>query len=159
MNSQRKIINWVFLIFWMCFIFYMSNQPANISDSQSFKAMAVLEGIGIDVNGIFGELANFVVRKCAHFLEYMILAFLTMNVVKMYFAFKVSSVLSVIFVFLYACTDEFHQLFIPGREGAFRDVMIDSCGALFGIAVIIILKKIVNKIKIIYNNKNTNKLN
>ena len=53
MNSQRKIINWVFLIFWMCFIFYMSNQPANISDSQSFKAMAVLKGIGIDVNGIF----------------------------------------------------------------------------------------------------------
>lgn len=48
---------------------------------------------------------------------------------------------------------------MPGRACQFRDVMIDSCGALFGIAVIIILKKIVNKIKIIYNNKNTNKLN
>ena len=145
MNSQRKIINWVFLIFWMCFIFYMSNQPANISDSQSFKAMAVLKGIGIDVNGIFGELANFVVRKCAHFLEYMILAFLIINVVKMYFAFKVSSVLSIIFVFLYACTDEFHQLFIPGREGVFRDVMIDTCGGVTFILLYILFKIIARK--------------
>ena len=48
---------------------------------------------------------------------------------------------------------------MPGRACQFRDVMIDSGVALFGIAVIIILKKIVNKIKIIYNNKNTNKLN
>ncbi|KMW24635.1 hypothetical protein HMPREF0977_01630 [Clostridium sp. 1_1_41A1FAA] len=60
---------------------------------------------------------------------------------------------------LYAISDEIHQYFVPGRACQFRDVMIDSCGALFGIAVIIILKKIVNKIKIIYNNKNTNKLN
>lgn len=145
MNSQRKIINWVLLIFWMCLIFYMSNQPANISDSQSFKAMAVLKGIGIDVNGIFGELANFVVRKCAHFLEYMILAFLIMNVVKMYFVFKISSVLSIIFVFLYACTDEFHQLFIPGREGAFRDVMIDTCGGVTFILLYILFKISIRK--------------
>ena len=145
MNSQRKIINWVFLIFWMCFIFYMSNQPANISDSQSFKAMAVLESIGIDINGIFGELANFVVRKCAHFLEYMILAFLIINVVKMYFVFKISSVLSIIFVFLYACTDEFHQLFIPGREGAFRDVMIDTCGGVTFILLYILFKISIRK--------------
>ena len=72
MNSQRKIINWMLLIFWMCLIFYMSNQPANISDGQSFKVMAVLESLGINVNGIFGDLANFVVRKCAHFLEYIV---------------------------------------------------------------------------------------
>lgn len=130
MNSQRKIINWMLLIFWMCLIFYMSNQPANISDGQSFKVMAVLESLGINVNGIFGDLANFVVRKCAHFLEYMILALLIMNVVKIYFVFNISSILSVIFVFLYACTDEFHQIFIAGREGTFRDVMIDTCGGL-----------------------------
>ena len=42
---------------------------------------------------------------------------------------------------------------MPGRACQFRDVMIDSCGALFGIAVIVILKKMVNKIKNIYNNK------
>ena len=34
---------------------------------------------------------------------------------------------------VYACTDEFHQLFVEGRDGNFRDVMIDSTGALVGI--------------------------
>lgn len=130
MKSKRQIINWGLLIIWMGFIFYMSNQPANVSDGQSFKVLWILSSLGIDVNGVFGELANFVVRKCAHFLEYMILAFLLVNVIKTYFVFKVSSILSVVFVFLYACTDEFHQMFIPGREGAFRDVMIDTCGGI-----------------------------
>lgn len=141
MKSKREIINWGLLIIWMGFIFYMSNQPATVSDGQSYKVLWILSSFGIDVNGIFGELANFVVRKCAHFLEYMILAFLVVNVVKTYFVFKVSSILSVIFVFLYACTDEFHQMFIPGREGAFRDVMIDTCG---GITLILLYSLIKN---------------
>ena len=29
---------------------------------------------------------------------------------------------------LYACTDEIHQLFVPGRAGMVTDVMIDSIG-------------------------------
>lgn len=130
MKRKREIINWLLLIIWMGFIFYMSNQPANVSDGQSNKVLFILTGLGLDVNGIFGELANFVVRKCAHFLEYMILAFLLLNVVNIYCKSKVSSILSVVFVFLYACTDEFHQIFVPGREGAFRDVIIDTCGGI-----------------------------
>lgn len=130
MKRKREIINWLLLIIWMGFIFYMSNQPANVSDGQSNKVLFILTGLGLDVNGIFGELANFVVRKCAHFLEYMILAFLLLNVVNIYCKSKVSSILSVVFVFLYACTDEFHQIFVHGREGAFRDVIIDTCGGI-----------------------------
>lgn len=153
MNSKRKVANRILLIFWMCVIFYMSNQPANISDSQSFKVMSILGNFNIDVNGIFGELANFVVRKCAHFLEYMILGFLIMNVVRMYYVFKVSSIISILGVFLYACTDEFHQLFVPGREGAFRDVMIDTCGGLTFILFYILFRIIRRKY---FKNRNQN---
>lgn len=135
MKRKRNIINWLLLIIWMGFIFYMSNQPASVSDGQSNKVLFILTTLGLDVNGIFGELANFIVRKCAHFLEYMILAFLLLNVIKAYYKPKISSILSVVFAFMYACTDEFHQLFVPGREGAFRDVIIDTCG---GIALILL---------------------
>ena len=31
---------------------------------------------------------------------------------------------------LYAATDEFHQTFVPTREGCLRDVFIDSTGAI-----------------------------
>lgn len=130
MKNKRKILDWMLLIAWMILIFTMSNQPANISDSQSEGAIKLLLLIGIDANSIFGQLANFIVRKCAHFLEYMMLALLYINVAKHYFAKKVVIISTVAFVFTYACSDEIHQLFVPGREGAFRDVLIDTCGGV-----------------------------
>jgi VanZ family protein len=33
---------------------------------------------------------------------------------------------------LYAASDEFHQLFVPGRSGEVKDVLIDSAGAVTG---------------------------
>jgi VanZ family protein len=130
MNNKRKIIYWSLLITWMIVICVMSNEPAKISDSQSIGVLDLFSKMGININVFFGDLANFIVRKCAHFLEYMILALLILNVLKLYFNMKQVIVITVIFVFLYACSDEIHQLFVPGREGAIRDVIIDTCGGI-----------------------------
>jgi len=135
MKNRREIIYWTLLIIWMIGIFIMSNQPASISDSQSGSIIDILSRIGLDMNNIFGQLANFIVRKCAHFFEYMILALLVLNVLKLYFNRKQVIIITIVFVFLYACTDEIHQLFVQGREGAIRDVIIDTCG---GITLILI---------------------
>jgi Predicted integral membrane protein len=113
----------------------MSNQPAQISDSQSEGVINILSAIGINMNGIFGQLTNFIVRKCAHFLEYMVLSLLAFNVFKLYFNIRRVIFVTVVFVFFYACSDEIHQLFVLGREGAFRDVIIDTVG---GITLILI---------------------
>ena len=37
---------------------------------------------------------------------------------------------------VYAATDEFHQLFIPGRSGQVSDVLLDSAGALAGVLIL-----------------------
>lgn len=130
MSNKRKVFYWSLLIGWMIFIFLMSNQPAKISDSQSIGVLKLLFKFGIDINGVFGELANFIIRKCAHFLEYMILALLASNVVTLYCSTKRASIITIIFIFFYACSDEIHQLFVMGREGAFRDVLIDTSGGI-----------------------------
>ena len=130
MKNKRKIIYWSLLIIWMIIICLMSSQPATISDSQSIGVLYLFSKLGININSIFGDLANFVVRKCAHFIEYMILALLTFNLVKLYFNIKQVVILTIVFVFLYACSDEIHQLFVLGREGAIRDVVIDTCGGI-----------------------------
>jgi VanZ family protein len=130
MKNKREINYWILLIIWMIGIFIMSNEPASISDSQSSGVIDILSRIGVDVNNIFGQLANFLVRKCAHFLEYMILALLVFNVLKLYFNMKQVIIITIVFVFLYACSDEIHQLFVLGREGAIRDVIIDTCGGI-----------------------------
>jgi VanZ family protein len=113
----------------------MSNQPAVVSDSQSIGILDLFSKVGINITGIFGNLANFVIRKCAHFLEYMILALLAFNVLKLYFNAKQVAIFTIAFVFLYACSDEIHQLFVLGREGAIRDVIIDTCGGIFLIVI------------------------
>lgn len=135
MRNKRKIIYWILLILWMSMIAIMSNQPASISDSQSLGVLNQLNSIGINISNIFGDLSNFIIRKTAHFLEYMILGILIYNVLNFYFDKKQIFYIAVVLSALYACTDEIHQFFVAGRECAFRDVVIDTCGALCGVLI------------------------
>ena len=143
MKNKRKIIYWSLLIIWMIIICLMSSQPATISDSQSIGVLNLFSKLGINMNSIFGNFANFVVRKCAHFIEYMILALLVFNVFNLYFSMKQVVIITITCVFLYACSDEIHQLFVPGREGAIRDVMIDTCGGI----TLVLIKLLVTHLK------------
>lgn len=146
MNKKKKVVAWILLIFWMSLIFYMSNQPGDISDGQSDLVIRLFSYIGIELNDYFGNLASFIVRKGAHFTEYLILYLLAYNLNKNYFNRK-AKLYSIIVVFLYACSDEIHQFFIPGREMHIRDVIIDTSGGLFGYLVISIKNKIKNNHK------------
>ena len=127
-TKKKYVINLLLIVIWMTFIFLMSNQPAETSDSQSLGIISILSKLGIDMSGIFGDIANFIVRKCAHFLEYMILGFLIINLIKEDLKLKYIVLIVISGVFLYACTDEFHQLFVSGRDGNLRDIFIDTSG-------------------------------
>ena len=144
LKDSKNVKNLGLIIIWMCFIFFMSNQPAEISDSQSIGIINILSKMGIDMNGIFGDIANFIVRKCAHFIEYMILGFLIINLLKNDFKLQHVLLFAIMGVFLYACTDEFHQLFVPGRSGNFRDVIIDTSGGALS-AILFGLKRLLSK--------------
>ena len=115
------------MIIWMIFIFIMSNTNGNDSSSQSnFFANIILQFINIDK-----ETLTFLIRKLAHMSEYAILALFTYYAL-IKIAFNKRIIFQIIFLisFLYACSDEFHQLFISGRSGQFTDVLIDSTGCL-----------------------------
>lgn len=136
MIKYKKMISWILLIGWMSFIFFMSHQPGEVSSSQSDLVLKIFRFIGIELNDYFGEIATFIVRKAAHFSEYFILFLLSYNVFRCYEKNKKYSVYLILFVAIYAITDEFHQSFIPGRGPALRDVLIDTSGGLFGYIVI-----------------------
>ena len=132
MKNRGKIISWLLFLFWIGLIFYMSSQPGEVSSKQSNLVIKLFEIIGIDLNDKLGELATLIVRKTAHFTEYLILYFITVNFLKYNFQTQYFKVYSLLFVFLYACSDEIHQYFVPGRAMAFRDVLIDTLGGLAG---------------------------
>ncbi|MFA8437281.1 VanZ family protein [Pueribacillus sp. YX66] len=82
------------------------------------------------------DLFNFYVRKAAHFFAYFVLGMLALH------AFIKSGLhgwrsiwCALALCVLYAITDEVHQLFIAGRAGQVRDVLIDSVGAIVGISL------------------------
>jgi VanZ family protein len=127
---MKKYLKWILLVGWMVIIFIFSSQPGDVSDKQSRLVIYVFNALGLNLNSMLGELSNFIVRKGAHFTEYFILSILTYNAVKEDFKLPNALLISILVVFLYACSDEFHQSFVPGRGPAFRDVLIDTSGGI-----------------------------
>ena len=84
------------------------------------------------------ENLHFLVRKAAHATEYMILAFVLVWWLSALLPWKRAWPITLALGVLFAIVDELHQLFVPGRAGQITDVLIDSCGILCGIGVILL---------------------
>jgi hypothetical protein len=80
----------------------------------------------------FLDIKDFIIKKSFHFTEYFILLLLTFRAFKnsLNLSLKNNYLLSLLFVILYAVSDEFHQTLVPTREGTLRDVIIDTLGGL-----------------------------
>ena len=132
---KRKILPWALVIFWMALIFYLSHQPATESDGLSIgiteKILELIQRIVPDITLDIGRF-NHIVRKNAHFFVYLVLGVLVANGLTNSSKATVFRVALLICV-LYAISDEVHQLFVPGRGGQIKDVIIDSTGSLVGI--------------------------
>jgi VanZ family protein len=86
------------------------------------------------------EKIHYAVRKMGHFVEYTILAILLWRALRTERGFNnlvpLAQFMAVLLVCaFYASTDEFHQRYVRGREPSVHDVVLDSCGAAFGLTV------------------------
>src|SRR5262245_54282259 len=70
-------------------------------------------------------------RKLGHVVEYGILAVLWLRALD---PRPRAATWAIAIAALYAVTDEVHQSFVPNRTGAPLDVVIDTAGALIGVA-------------------------
>jgi len=77
------------------------------------------------------EILDTVTRKIAHIGEYSILIYLLVRALRQEkLNLSAQGILQVAFLvaLAFAISDEYHQLFVLGREGTFRDVSIDAVG-------------------------------
>ena len=87
--------------------------------------------------------AEAIVRKMAHFTEYMAVGFLSSGIAVIWMQrIKAGIVAVTLQVFLSAGLDEIHQYFVPGRYASFRDVLIDTAGGIAGIMIVFLMYKI-----------------
>ena len=89
-NKKKKILAWVLMILWMIFIFYMSNQPSDISNEQSDTVLNLLKSLGLNISDRYVDIVITIIRKGAHFTEYLILSLLYFNVLRFYISKKKS---------------------------------------------------------------------
>lgn len=123
----------------MIIIFLFSNSPGKESTETSSRVITTFiefrdnitnnNTSEIDKEIIIDNL-SYVVRKLAHISEYIVLGILMYNVLYNYNIKDYRIVL--LLCVLYSCSDEFHQLFVPGRSGQVIDVLIDSIGIVIG---------------------------
>ena len=142
---------WIITISWIVMIFHLSNQTAVQSSNTSNMIVNVInEILGVDIED------DTVIRKVAHATEFAILTIFTY--VALSSTNKISNqtsyaespvklmrsdnemniVFTLWFTILNAIFDEYHQLFVDGRDGSIKDVLID----LIGIVIVLIIIRI-----------------
>jgi len=123
---RQKILWWVLIVLWCGLIFYMSSLPA---DESSKNSLFIVDVLNRWLKQLFGPnafaVSEDVVRKTAHFIEYLVLGCLLFMgfLDKSKFARCILSVSAA--GLLFAVSDEVHQLFVPGRTMRPFDVLVD----------------------------------
>jgi len=133
----RKILI-VILVIWMIVVFGLSNQTGEDSGGLSRK----VANFFARNDTVQAEKIEPMIRKIAHMTEYAVGGMLFYGIMLTYpeNSRKKRIIASLVFVILYACSDELHQTFVNARNGSFLDVCIDTFGGSLGILGMFIIE-------------------
>lgn len=137
---MKKYLAWLPALCIAAAIFFFSAQPADVSTEVSDGVTRLLLAVAMKLNLMQATperlyelcvLLSTPVRKCAHITEFSVLhVSILFGLWQWGFSGKKWLRTALMATVFYACTDEFHQIFVPGRAGMIQDVMIDSIGAV-----------------------------
>jgi VanZ family protein len=124
---------WLPVLIWMALIFSASSDSHSYDHSSRFVE-PLLHWLFPQMPEAQVKEIHLVIRKCGHLTEYAVLALLLWRAVRR--PVKNDSRpwiwpeagLALAIVFLYAASDEFHQIFVPTRTAQVSDVFIDTAG-------------------------------
>ncbi|WP_270406259.1 VanZ family protein [Paenibacillus timonensis] len=159
MHNLRPWLRWLPAIAMMAILFGFSSQSyqeqslvPEIEKNTSDQSIADWFGgirfsygdYEISVDSVGGaSFIEFFIRKAAHFGSYALLAALLVYALSgnAWATGRRRYVYAILIAFLYACTDELHQSFTPGRTAMVQDVVLDTIGAACGASFTILLNR------------------
>ena len=125
--KRKTALLWTMTILYTLLIFSFSlmkgSDSGGLSEKITIFLMPFLRMLGFSFDN--GHTA---VRKLAHFGEYYILLFFVRAASENTFPKKGAMLCIILYGILAPVMDETIQLFVPGRNGALMDVMIDMSG-------------------------------
>jgi len=87
-----------------------------------------------------------IIGRFLHVGEYLLLGFLVIRAVSWNRAIRAgNALLSVGLSILYALSDEFHQIYVPGRAFQVADLLLDLTGILIGVGIYFFINKSQNE--------------
>ena len=126
----------VMLILWTAFIFLQSAKNGEESSSDSESVVEIIENIvRLIIPG--AEISSHFIRKLAHFTEYGILGLIGAGLVGMIRGGWLYAAAWGYAATVALCDEFIVQRLSEGRGPQFTDVLIDSAGALAGVAFVI----------------------
>lgn len=145
MHKIFVAVSWLLVIACAAAIFMLSAQTGSTSAELSGDVMGFFGQLW---TRLFGEAAHTVLRKCAHFLAYCALMFLTYHACfRTRRQKRLRFVLPFVLCVLYAVSDEIHQYFVPERACRIFDVGVDTLGCIVGGLCFFLLAKFCIRIK------------
>lgn len=151
----QRFFSLLCMLFLMISIFCFSAQPREESNDVSSGFTAKIVGMVTHFSNVSEATKqdmvlqlNGVIRKCAHFSIYAALGITSLLFFMTYpVTIKKAWLIALALCLLYAASDEFHQLFVPGRGAQVRDVLLDFCGAFVGSGAVACWKMCLKKEK------------
>jgi len=132
---------WLPVLAWMLLIFSASTDLLSSQRTSRFIG-PFLRWLIPDITDTAVRQVQFVVRKAGHTFEYAVLAVLVWRALRKPqkndprpWSWRVAAT-AVLFCFLYAMTDEFHQTFVQSRFASVWDVLIDTFGGALGMGTL-----------------------
>lgn len=128
-----RIIVTVLLIGTVCFIFGNSQEVGAVSSGRSSQVLELYNHYKFQ---FMPELTNHLIRKLAHFCEYMLLGFVGMIWLDLFTKHYIKHISwPILFCMLVAMSDETLQKFVSGRSSQVTDVWIDTFGSVTGVGI------------------------
>jgi len=124
---------WLPVLIWMALIFSASADSRSYEHSSRFVE-PLLHWLFPHLSETYVHDIHELLRKCGHLTEYAVLALLLWRAVRRPIKNDPrpwvwpEAGLTLASVFLYAASDEFHQIFVPTRTAQVSDVLIDTAG-------------------------------
>lgn len=145
------------LIACIAFIFSNSMKVGNVSEAASGRVLALVQKVltRLGMPGVASHITMHLIRKLAHFCEYMLEGFLLMLCLRVYTRHFVKHMSwPILGGLLTALTDETIQLFSPGRSSQVMDVWIDFAGVMTGLLVGMFVLALFRMCRLLYIHRN-----
>lgn len=153
-STAQKVIWWLAVLLVMAAIFVLSAQSSQESQALSGKTIRMvaawlLPDFQMWTEGQQAQLVQEwqnIARKAAHFTIYAVLGALCSGALRQHnLPPRAQISLALVVAFLYAVSDEIHQMFVSGRGPLATDVLIDVGGAAVGITTLLLIYRLLGK--------------